>query len=76
MQAFAIQNQLGRVEIHCDPENLGSRGVPRRLGYALQVTLRNCFTALGAGPRDSEVWTLTSAGCRVRFSTESTSRSS
>lgn len=55
-------DRLRRVEIHCHPDNLASSGVPRKLGYAKQVTIKNCFTALGAGPRDSEVWALARNG--------------
>jgi RimJ/RimL family protein N-acetyltransferase len=53
--------QLGapRMEIRCDPHNLRSVGVPRRLGYRhLQTLVADTITPAGE-PRDTMVWSLT-----------------
>lgn len=45
-----------RVEIHCDPANLASAAIPRRLGYRL-VEHRKADTVDPFGqPRDTWVW--------------------
>jgi len=45
-----------RMEIRCDPLNLPSAAVPRRLGYRHIATLeRNALTPAG-DPRDTMVW--------------------
>jgi RimJ/RimL family protein N-acetyltransferase len=47
---------IARVEIRCDPRNVASAGVPRRLGYRLVEILQgNAVTPTGA-PRDTMVW--------------------
>jgi RimJ/RimL family protein N-acetyltransferase len=38
--AFAVHH-VQRVEIHCDPRNLASAGVARKLGFAHTATLRD-----------------------------------
>lgn len=49
---------LDRVEIHCDPRNVVSAGIPRRLGFRHEATLRH-RTIEGTGARrDVMVWTL------------------
>ncbi|MGE5176138.1 MAG: GNAT family N-acetyltransferase [Hyphomicrobiales bacterium] len=45
-----------RVEIHCDPRNLASAGIPRVLGYRLAETLRNNTVTPDGAPRDTMVW--------------------
>jgi RimJ/RimL family protein N-acetyltransferase len=47
-----------RVEIHCDPQNLASAAVPRKLGYTLEATLRKRSTDYYGNPSDSMIWTL------------------
>jgi RimJ/RimL family protein N-acetyltransferase len=50
-----------RLEIRCDPRNLASAGVPRRLGYHhVQTLVADTVTPAGA-PRDTMVWLLTRA---------------
>lgn len=55
--AFEI-DQVNRVEIHCDPLNVRSAAIPRKLGYTHEATLlhrtRNCEGSL----RDLMIWTL------------------
>jgi RimJ/RimL family protein N-acetyltransferase len=49
---------IERVEIRCDPRNLVSAKVPRRLGYRHVRTLKeNTITPTGE-PRDTMVWAL------------------
>jgi RimJ/RimL family protein N-acetyltransferase len=43
-----------RVEIRVDPANIASLGVPRKLGYLEEATLRRRLP----GQRDVVVWTL------------------
>jgi len=52
---------LGRIEIHCDPENSASAAVPPRLGFALRTTVRNRVTGPRGMQRDTMIWCLTSA---------------
>ena len=48
-----------RVEIRCDPQNLASSAVPRRLGYGLRdVMSQNAMSPQGE-PRDTMVWEMT-----------------
>jgi RimJ/RimL family protein N-acetyltransferase len=46
-----------RVEIHCDPDNLASAAVPRKLGYTYEGTLRQKTSFLDRWS-DSMVWGL------------------
>jgi RimJ/RimL family protein N-acetyltransferase len=55
--AFEV-NQVGRIEIHCDPANLGSAAVPRKLGYMHEATLRKRLANSQGELRDEMVWTL------------------
>ena len=54
---FELLN-LHRIEIHCDPRNLASAAVPRKLGYANQVTMQACVPSHDIGPRDTTIWSL------------------
>jgi RimJ/RimL family protein N-acetyltransferase len=55
--AFEVDG-VDRVEIHCDPKNVRSAAVPRKLGYVHEATLgRRLFTANNP-PRDTMIWTL------------------
>jgi len=50
---------VDRVEIHVDPANERSLGVPRALGFAEEATLRRRLPAPeGEAPRDAVVFTL------------------
>ncbi len=50
--------KVKRVEIHCDPENLASAAVPRKLGYTLEAVLRQRTVDYDGKPSDSMIWTL------------------
>jgi RimJ/RimL family protein N-acetyltransferase len=59
--AFEI-DQVQRVEIHCDPANLRSAAVPRKLGYIHEATLGKRIPA-STNPeaeelRDVMIWTM------------------
>jgi RimJ/RimL family protein N-acetyltransferase len=60
MAAFAVPI-IERVEIRCDPANVASAAVPRRLGFFYVTTLeKNAKTPRG-DPRDTMVFTMTRA---------------
>lgn len=55
--AFAFHG-VRWLEIRCDPANLASQAVPRKLGFSHEATLKQRDkTALGE-PRDTMVWSL------------------
>ena len=49
--------QLDRVEIYCEPRNAASRGIPRRLGFTYEGTMRH-KERRNNRPRDLEVYSL------------------
>lgn len=51
-----------RMEIHCEPANLRSAAVPRKLGYTHEATLPQRISFGGQPPRDSMIWALYRAG--------------
>jgi RimJ/RimL family protein N-acetyltransferase len=55
--AFEIE-AVNRVEIHCDPRNVYSASVPRKLGYTHEGTLRARTIGSDGMPSDSMIWTL------------------
>jgi len=55
--AFEI-DEVVRVEVHCDPRNLRSAAVPRKLGFVHEATLRQRTTDAQGQRRDSMIWTL------------------
>lgn len=55
--AFEIQH-INRVEIHCDPTNVRSAAVPRKLGYTHEATLAQRLLKADGTWRDTMVWTL------------------
>jgi RimJ/RimL family protein N-acetyltransferase len=55
--AFEV-NQVQRVEIHNDPENVASAAVPRKLGFVHEATLRQRTTGPEGERRDAMMWTL------------------
>ena len=55
--AFKVQ-AVDRVEIHCDPDNVRSAAVPRKLGFTHEATLRRRTQTAEGEYRDSMIWTL------------------
>ncbi len=54
--AFEIE-KVKRVEIHCNPSNVRSASVPRKLGYTFEATLKRRLP-LPDSFGDSMIWTL------------------
>lgn len=51
--------EADRIEIRIDPENEASKGVPRKLGYTEEATLRRRLPGRAGGPlRDVTIFTL------------------
>ena len=48
---------LGRIEIHCEPANEASCGVPRKLGFTHQVTVPGYVMSPKAKPRSAKAST-------------------
>lgn len=55
--AFELE-EVDRVEIHCDPLNVRSAAVPRKLGFTHEATLRRRDRTPEGEPRDTMIWTL------------------
>jgi RimJ/RimL family protein N-acetyltransferase len=55
--AFVIDH-VTRVEIHCDPGNVRSAAVPRKLGFCHEATLRHRTKTPDGQLRDTMIWTL------------------
>ena len=55
--AFEVDG-VRRVEIHCDPENIRSAAIPKKLGFTHEATLRQRLVDGGEEPRDTMIWTL------------------
>jgi len=53
--AFEIDG-ISRVEIHCDPRNVGSARVPQKLGYTHEGTLRARNLGGDGKAHDTMVW--------------------
>jgi RimJ/RimL family protein N-acetyltransferase len=58
IEAGFTRLKLRRIEVHCDPANLRSAGVPRRLGFELAITIPRCTATGTRGPRDTSVWVM------------------
>ncbi|HEY9842934.1 MAG: GNAT family N-acetyltransferase [Candidatus Sericytochromatia bacterium] len=50
--------EVQHVEIRCDPANLASQAVPRRLGYRHENTLKGKELTPDGHPRDTMVWVM------------------
>jgi RimJ/RimL family protein N-acetyltransferase len=55
--AFEI-DEVDRLEIHCDPDNVRSAAVPQKLGYRHEATLGRRLRTTEGEPRDTMIWTL------------------
>ena len=55
--AFEVHG-VARVEIHCDPANVRSAAVPKKLGFVHEATLRQRVETHTARKRDCMIWTL------------------
>jgi len=55
--AFEVDG-VDRVEIHCDPKNIRSAAIPRKLGFTLEATLRRRLPEGDGHLRDTQIWTL------------------
>jgi RimJ/RimL family protein N-acetyltransferase len=55
--AFEL-HQVDRVEIHCDPANVRSAAVPKKLGFVQEAILRHRARTAEGQPRDTMIWTL------------------
>lgn len=51
-------HKVVRVEIHCDPTNVRSAAVPRKLGFVLEATLGRRAVGTDGLLRDVMIWTL------------------
>lgn len=50
---------VGRIEIHCDPLNVASAGVPKKLGYVHEATLRaDLWRPADDTFRPTMIWTM------------------
>jgi RimJ/RimL family protein N-acetyltransferase len=55
--AFEV-DEVERVDIRCDPANVRSAGVPAKLGFTHEATLRRRAAGADGTLRDEMVWTL------------------
>lgn len=55
--AFEV-DQVTRVEIHCDPQNIRSAEIPRKLGFTHEATLRQRTPFINGQLIDQMIWTL------------------
>jgi len=53
--AFEILD-MRRVEIHCDPRNIRSAAVPKKLGFIHETTLRERLPGVDGGWTDLMIW--------------------
>ncbi|MBT9547248.1 MAG: GNAT family N-acetyltransferase [Candidatus Sericytochromatia bacterium] len=51
-------HHVKRIEIRCDPDNLASAAVPRKLGFEHEATLKQRDTTPTGQIRDTMIWTL------------------
>jgi RimJ/RimL family protein N-acetyltransferase len=55
--AFEVDH-VRRVEIHCDPTNIRSASIPRKLGFIHEANLHNRAENAAGNLRDSMIWSL------------------
>lgn len=54
---FELHN-IDRIEIHCDPANVPSSNIPKKLGFIHEATLRHRKPASDGIKHDEMIWTL------------------
>ncbi|TXB62844.1 GNAT family N-acetyltransferase, partial [Phaeodactylibacter luteus] len=54
---FEIE-QLDRIEIRCAPNNIASQGIPKKLGFYHEATLKNRTTDTEGELRDEMIWSM------------------
>ena len=54
---FEIE-ELERIEIRCDPNNIPSQRIPKKLGFIHEATLKNRTIDTEGNPRDVMIWTM------------------
>ncbi len=57
-QVAFIIDTVDRLEIHCDPRNVASAGVARKLGFTHEITHRRRDVTPDGRQRDTMIWTL------------------
>ena len=67
--AFVIDH-VHRVEIHCDPKNVRSASIPRKLGYIHEVTFHDRVEDSMGNLHDSIVWSLFAEDYPARLSSQ------
>ena len=55
--AFEVE-KVKRVEIHCDPKNIGSASIPKKIGFTHEATLKRRNLNHKGEPIDSMIWTI------------------
>jgi len=55
--AFEV-DQVDRVEIHCEPQNVRSAAIPRKLGFQHEATLARRLRTTFGEPRETMIWSL------------------
>lgn len=51
-------DRVGRLEIHCSPDNPASAAIASKLGFTHEATLRERLTDAAGDSRDNMIWTL------------------
>ena len=51
---------IDRVEVHCDPENVASTAIPRKLGFRLRETRTDQIVQQSGKRGDTMIWEITS----------------
>ena len=54
---FEIES-LDRIQISCDPNNLASKSIPKKLGFIHDDTLNNTKVDVHGNPRGDMIWTM------------------
>ncbi len=52
-------HDIDTIEIHCDPKNIVSQQIPKKLGFDLLNILKHNTTTPDGNPRDTMIWCMT-----------------